>query len=642
MTVAPIRALDLDGELAAESTRVELVLSHRTGELEVPRPPERSPLARAAKQFGLDAFERWALTLAVAAEIEPRVALQLARRDDNYGHAWPTAGLALWTLRGARASHLSLRPDSALRAWGLVELDGAGPLPARTIRLAPGVAALLARTSERRARGGLALEALEMPAAVRERCEHAARVIAGREPAVVVVAGPTGSGRSTVAAAIAARAGAAGTVRAASEHPETPRFALRDACWWGEVAILDIDERPGLVLLAALVGRLQQPAIVIGSSTTAPQLAELGVSRVIEIALAPPDAASRARMWAAALPVEERDADLDLDAVATRFRLGPGQIAAAARLARSQRSAAGVCRASVEAAARAVSTSKLGELAEALPADRTLDDLILPSAARRELSLAIAWARHGTMVFAASGEGGALARGPGMACLFYGPSGTGKTLGARVLANAIGLALHRVDLSQVMDKYIGETEKRLERLFSEAERGNAILFFDEADVLFAKRTEVNDARDRYANLETGYLLQRIERHPGICVLATNLRDNFDSAFLRRIQVIVEFPAPRPAERAAIWRRLMPEARADDIDLDWLAQRFALTGGEINNAIATSLLVATAEHRVVAMRDIVFGVWRELTKSGRLVEAGQFGPWANHVIELVKESRGGAA
>jgi SpoVK/Ycf46/Vps4 family AAA+-type ATPase len=157
-------------------------------------------------------------------------------------------------------------------------------------------------------------------------------------------------------------------------------------------------------------------------------------------------------------------------------------------------------------------------------------------------------------------------------------------------------------------------------------------------VLFAKRTEIGDAKDRYANLETGYLLQRIENHPGICVLATNLRDNFDAAFLRRIHVVVEFPTPEPLERMAIWKRLLPAELGPDIDLDWLAHRFALTGGEINNAVATSLLVARDAARAIAMEDLVFAVWRELAKTGRLVEAGQFGPWAHKVIELVKETR----
>lgn len=634
------RSLDLDSELAAEVVRVELVLSHRTSELAVPRPPERSPIARAAERFGLDAFERWALTLAIAAELEPRVAQTLARRDDNFGAAWPTAGLAL-ALAGTqspRAGTSALHAEAPLRAWGLVELDGPGPLPARTLRLAPGVGALFARIADEPVAHIVTLDQLELAADLRERSTRAAVIVAAGGPGVVVIAGEAGSGRAALALAIAECAGAPGIVRSTAEHPDAIRFAVRDATLRGQIAIVEVVEQASLSRLAEIVRRLRRPLIVVGSAAMAPQLAELGVEPVLELATTPPDARARTRMWSAAVPAEARGEDLDLAAIASRFRLGPAQIGAAARLARSMRPAAGVSRDDVEAAARAVSLSKLGELAELLGADRTLDDLVLPAAARRELDLAIAWARHGTAVFAPGGAGATLGRGPGMACLFYGPSGTGKTLGARVLANAIGLALYRADLSRVMDKYIGETEKRLERLFCEAERGNAILFFDEADVLFAKRTEVNDARDRYANLETGYLLQRIERHPGICILATNLRDNFDPAFLRRIHVAVEFPIPRPAERAAIWRRMVPATHADDVDLDWLAQRFVMTGGEINNAIATSVLVATADARPLAMRDLVFGVWRELTKSGRLVEAGQFGPWASHVIELVKEAR----
>ncbi|HTL32673.1 MAG TPA: ATP-binding protein [Kofleriaceae bacterium] len=635
-----LEAPDVDGGVAAEVARAELVLAHRSGPLEVPKCPERSLLARAATLFGLDSFERWALTLAIGAEIEPRLALQLTRRDDNFGAAWPSAGLAMSTMRGGRASHTAFEPDAALRAWGLIELDGPGPLPARAIRLAPGVAAWVRPVRIAQDAALVPLEQLDLPAAVRARCDRAADGVRGGTPTIVVVSGEPGTGRTTVAAAIAACAGGAELVRRTSDHPEATRFSLRDACWYGQVAVIEVDDQAALPHMADVVSRLRRPLIIVGTSTTAARLAELGAPTVVDVPLGRPDARASARLWSAVLPPEVRGPDLDLAVLASRFRLGPAQIAAAARLARSQAADQSVSRAAVEAAGRAVSTSKLGELAQPLPADRTLDDLVLPSGARRELALAIAWARHGTTVFADDGAGSALARGPGMACLFYGPSGTGKTLGARVLANAIGLALYRVDLSQIMDKYIGETEKRLDRLFNEAERGNAILFFDEADVLFAKRTDINEARDRYANLETGYLLQRIERHPAVCILATNLRDNFDPAFLRRIPVIVEFPAPRPAERAAIWRRLLPAERADDIDVDWLGQRFALTGGEINNAIAAALLVAAAEQRTLAMRDVVFGVWRELRKSGRLLEAGHFGPWANHVVELVKEARVG--
>jgi SpoVK/Ycf46/Vps4 family AAA+-type ATPase len=215
----------------------------------------------------------------------------------------------------------------------------------------------------------------------------------------------------------------------------------------------------------------------------------------------------------------------------------------------------------------------------------------------------------------------------GLICLFHGPPGTGKTMAARVLAAAIGADLLRVDLSQVVNKYIGETEKNLDRVFDEAEATGAVLFFDEADSLFGKRTEVKDAHDRYANLETAFLLQRLEAHHGVCVLASNLRQNLDDAFTRRIHVIAEFPMPGRDERRRIWELQLPaEHLAPDVDLALLADRAALSGGDIRNAAATAALLAAPAGGTVTMEHLVLGAWRELRKSGRLISADAFGPW----------------
>jgi SpoVK/Ycf46/Vps4 family AAA+-type ATPase len=219
-------------------------------------------------------------------------------------------------------------------------------------------------------------------------------------------------------------------------------------------------------------------------------------------------------------------------------------------------------------------------------------------------------------------------RGDGITALFAGPSGTGKTLCAEVVAGELGLDLHTVDLATVVDKYIGETEKNLDRIFAEAEQVNTVLFFDEADALFGKRSEVKDARDRYANVEVAYLLQRMERFDGLAVLATNLRLNMDDAFARRLDLVVDFPQPEPTERLRLWRHLIgPKVPLDHtVDLEFLADAFELAGGNIRNVAVTAAYLAADAGRAVSMVDLVRGVAREYRKLGRLCLPHEFGEW----------------
>jgi SpoVK/Ycf46/Vps4 family AAA+-type ATPase len=222
-------------------------------------------------------------------------------------------------------------------------------------------------------------------------------------------------------------------------------------------------------------------------------------------------------------------------------------------------------------------------------------------------------------------------KGTGVTALFAGDSGTGKTLAAEVLAGALALDLYVIDLATVVDKYIGETEKNLERIFREADRVNGVLLFDEADAIFGKRSEVSDARDRYANVEVAYLLQRMERFDGTAILTTNLRSNIDEAFLRRLDALVDFPLPDDDHRRIIWERHLPPAlpRADDVDLAFLSERFELSGGNIRN-IALAAAFLGAERGRVAMADLVRATAREYRKLGRLCVPSEFGPWFHAV------------
>jgi SpoVK/Ycf46/Vps4 family AAA+-type ATPase len=215
--------------------------------------------------------------------------------------------------------------------------------------------------------------------------------------------------------------------------------------------------------------------------------------------------------------------------------------------------------------------------------------------------------------------------------LFAGPPGTGKTMAAEAIASGLQLPLFRIDLSQVVNKYIGETEKNLKRLFDAADAAAAILFFDEADALFGKRTEVKDAHDRYANLEISYLLERMERFKGLAILATNRRRDLDEAFLRRLRFVIEFPLPGPRERQLIWRNAIPAGVAsDDLDFEFLGQRFPIAGGHIRAIVFHACLQHASEGapRRLTMDSIIRAVQREYDKLERPSSPEQFGRYAS--------------
>ncbi|HEY8613418.1 MAG TPA: ATP-binding protein, partial [Roseomonas sp.] len=225
--------------------------------------------------------------------------------------------------------------------------------------------------------------------------------------------------------------------------------------------------------------------------------------------------------------------------------------------------------------------------------------------------------------------------GSGLSALFSGPPGTGKTMAAEALAAELRLPLYRIDLSQVVNKYIGETEKNLKRLFDTADSADTILFFDEADALFGKRGEVRDSHDRYANLEVSYLLERMERFRGFAILATNRKRDMDEAFLRRLRFSVEFPLPGPEERFHIWEGAIPEeVDASALDLRFLADRFGLAGGHIRSAVFQACLQSAGPGcaRRLDMPAVIAAVRREMEKLGRPISLDGFGPYASHLEE----------
>jgi SpoVK/Ycf46/Vps4 family AAA+-type ATPase len=253
-------------------------------------------------------------------------------------------------------------------------------------------------------------------------------------------------------------------------------------------------------------------------------------------------------------------------------------------------------------------------------------DLVLPPAQRAILDEIVAHVRRRAMVYEDWGFEHVLRRGLGVTALFAGGSGTGKTLAAEVIAGELGLDLFVIDLSQIVNKYIGETEKNLRRVFDAAERGGAVLLFDEADALFGKRSEVKDSHDRYANIEVSYLLMRMESYRGLAILTTNMRKALDTAFLRRLRFVVEFPFPGPAERAEIWRRVLPDrVPTDGLDPQLLSQ-LTVTGGSIRNIALSAAFLAADEGEPIRMRHVEAAARSEYLKLERTLSPAEVAGW----------------
>ena len=326
--------------------------------------------------------------------------------------------------------------------------------------------------------------------------------------------------------------------------------------------------------------------------------------------------------------------------MAAKFRLSMGQIVEAAevaRLAAGARGEAGPTPSDLDLGSRQASSSRLGELASRLPPGYRWVDLVVPERQLELLQSISAYLRHRDRVLSDWGYDRSVARTQGLKVLFAGESGTGKTMAAQVLAAELGLEIFRVDLATIVSKYIGETEKNLDRIFGAADGSNAILFFDEADALFGKRSEISDSHDRYANIEVAYLLQKMEGYAGAVILATNYRRNIDDAFVRRLDFVIDFPFPEAEDRKRIWRLLLPEEAplADDLDIDFLATQFKLSGGSIRNCSLSAAFQAADDEGVIGMRHLVRAVALEYGKQGRLTLEADF----EHFHELIRTPGG---
>ena len=586
----------------------------------------------AAERLGLDDLERAVLAAVALRDLAPELAAALAQLAPAPAAGYATARAVGRLLAGPGVSVADvlvvLGPGQRLRGLGAIRMADAAadpvPLADRPLLLGDRLAAMLMGAPiDDPGTGGLVRRVDRSPlpfgrAGTIEQLRGLLDVVGPRRPPLAVH-GPDAPQALCNAAGRGLVCVGANTIADAA----TARDALLAATLEDRVLVVDRfgDLTPAdRVVLPDRLAALRHCVLCLAGSHELPALEHVPVTGV---AIALPSAGERVAMWSAALGSDDLPAD-----VIAAHRLPLARIAEAAHLASTTALAAGravVSREDVERGARAASVSSLGDLAITVTGDIGWDDLVLPERPLVLLRSLTAFLRHRDLVLEEWGFGRRAGRAQGLVAMFAGDSGTGKTLAARVLASEIGLELFRIDLATVVSKWLGETEKNLDRVFAAAQGANAVLFFDEADAVFGRRSDVSDSHDRYANLQTAYLLQRIEQHDGPVILATNMRGNIDDAFLRRMDAVVEFPFPQAEHRRRLWELLLPDEapRGDDVELDFLAERFELSGGGIRNAAIAAAVLAAQAGVAIGMEQLVRGVAMEYAKLGRLTLAADF-------------------
>jgi AAA+ superfamily predicted ATPase len=349
-----------------------------------------------------------------------------------------------------------------------------------------------------------------------------------------------------------------------------------------------------------------------------------------------PDYSQRKQLWQSCLNGQEGMPEALVTELAGKFQLNGGQIRGAVSLAQNLsvwRDGGVITREELYRACRQKSNQKLTELARKIEPRYVWDDIVLPRDQLGQLKEICSYVKYHDLVYVKWGFAQKSALGKGINALFTGPSGTGKTMAAEIIANELGIDLYKIDLATVVSKYIGETEKNLDKIFKEAQDSNSILFFDEADAIFGKRSEVRDSHDRYANIEIAYLLQKMEEYQGMVILATNFGKNLDEAFARRMHFSIEFPFPEEEGRYLIWQKAFPKVAplAEDIDLAFLARQFRITGGNIKNIVLSGAFLAAEDSHAITMGHLILAARREFQKMGKLCTEADFA----HYFELVK-------
>lgn len=621
----------------------------------------RLPLLAAS--FDLTVFDVDVILICLAGELDVRYERLYAYLQDDVTRKRPSVDLVLNLLSRSFAAKVELRNrfsvSSPLLKYHLVSLsdeptDPKAPLLTRYLKLDERIVNYLLGSDEIDARLGRhvalvepkrTLDDLLLPDGdvnwLRLLFENQRHSGAGLN---LYFRGPYGVGKRSTAAALCQSVGLKLLVVHVEQAPAadsdfvflvqliTREATLQGAAvyWHGFDLPLSSDQPSRMTFLLQQLQE-RKGVVFLGGETVWEPCDTPDLPPFIRIEFPPPSYSQRLQFWRTAV-ADTTAPNLDFSGLANKFRFSGGQIRDAVLTARSL-----ACRRDPEnqsvnmadllEACRLQSNRKLASLATTIKPHYTWSDIVLPADELGQLREICNAVEYRSIVYEQWGFDKKLSLGKGLAILFAGPSGTGKTMAAEILAGELGLDLYKIDLSSVISKYIGETEKNLSRIFTEAATSNAVLFFDEADALFGKRSEVRDSHDRYANIEINYLLQRMEEYDGTVILATNLRKNMDDAFVRRIQFTIEFPFPGVDQRLAIWQRIWPkDIPHDDLDLEFMARRFEISGGNIRNIALSAAFLAAEDGACLRMKHLIRATWQEYQKMGKVVMEGEFGKY----------------
>jgi len=623
------------------------------------------PLVELARIFGLSSVEIHALTVCLGPEIDRRYERLYGYLHDDLSRRRPSIGLILDFCSREPGDAIRLRqifaPQATLIKYQLLhimeETPGGNPFMSQMIRIDSRIASYLLgeRSFDHRIQDKIAWFAPDPGSSVPVDIHGplVAQLVTAVEGGlgkegmdkkpVFYLYGRPRSGKRSLVREICRRlqlpllaVDAEQIAASATGFDEGMFLALRENLLYQSVLYIQhldrvLEQNHDHLRLMSLMNHVRSMGGVTFLSGEKPWLWQVAHDRILflPVELRFPEYVEQVELWKNALQGHSDMDEKDLLRIVSKYPSSHGQIKDAVMLAKTHaalRDGSGtVTQTDIDQGCRAQSMPDLGRLARKVEAKHTWEDLILPSLQLSQFREICNHVHYRSVVYGAWGFGRKLSLGKGLNALFYGTPGTGKTMAAEVIASELHLDLYKIDLSQVVSKYIGETEKNLHQIFQEAQTSHAILFFDEADALLGKRSDVKDAHDRYANLEISYLLQKMEEYEGITILATNLRQNMDEAFTRRIRFIVEFPFPEEDYRQRIWEGIWPAETplAENVDFRFLAKRFKLSGGSIRNIAVTAAFSASSNGQRVDMKHLLHATKQEFLKMGRLVDESEY-------------------
>ena len=579
--------------------------------------------------FNLSPFEQAILLVCVGMELSPEFGVLCGQAQGDVKLTYPTFMLMLSIFPYHHWD--ALAPDGTLRHWRLIELGEGQTLTQSQLRIDERILHyLIGQPSlDDRFKGILDLIPIKpnLVPSQQQLAEKIAVLWQQNKQMIMQLYGIETVGKSAIAVTAAQL-----TQRTLYRLPtQTIPTTLGDvntlALLWNREAILsngilmidyeshhEIDPAKAIAL-KFLITQIQTPLVITGRDRSFFQGVEIQQRPYISLEVCPPNSDEQRFLWQSALAQADHN---EIEPLVTQFNLNQPTIEAVCAEATHASQLWDLC--------RLRSRPQMDDLAQRIEASAEWEDLVLPDAQKQILSAIAAQIKQRAKVYEQWGFGTNSKRGLGISVLFAGASGTGKTMAAEVLARTLKLDLYRIDLSAVVSKYIGETEKNLGRVFDAAESGSVILLFDEADALFGKRSEVKDSHDRYANMEVSYLLQRMETYQGLAILTTNLKETLDTAFLRRIRFVIKFPFPDSMQREEIWRRVFPKALPiESLDMAKLS-RLNVAGGNIRNIALNAAFIAADTEEKVGMKHLLEASKSEYTKLERTLTDAEVRGW----------------